>query len=83
MNRIVPQIGRGRWCHSPSGELVVFRGTRVPNREGEVCCCDDPSTYGATVDEVERTRFCSSFSGRTLIFKKCWSLAEAAFSYRG
>ena len=39
------------------GHLVVFCATRVSNTEGEVCCCDDPSTQSATVDEVERTRF--------------------------
>ncbi len=51
------------------GHLVVFRGTRVSNAKGEVCYCDDPSTQGAIVDEVERTRFWSSFSGRALILK--------------
>ena len=51
------------------GHLVVFCSTRVSNTEGEVCCCDDPSTQSATVDEVERTRFWSSFSGRAFILK--------------
>lgn len=39
------------------GDLVVFRGTRVSGTEGEVCCCDDPSTQGATLDEVGRNIF--------------------------
>ena len=51
------------------GHLVVFRGTQVSNAKGEACYCDDPSTQGAIVDEVERTRFWSSFSGRALILK--------------
>ncbi len=56
------------------GHLVVFRGTQVSSTEGEVSYCDDPSTQEATVDEVERTRFWSSFSGRALILKslKAW-----------
>ena len=56
------------------GHLVVFCATRVSNTEGEVCCCDDSSTQSATVDEVERTRFWSSFSGRAFIMKsaKAW-----------
>ena len=51
------------------GHLVVFRGARASNAKGEVCYCDDPSTQGAVVDEVERARFWSSFSGRALIMK--------------
>ena len=58
------------------GQLVVFRGTRVSNTESEVCCCDDPSRQGATVDEVEQTRFWSSFSGSALILKSSKSWQE-------
>lgn len=58
------------------GHLVVFRGTRVSNTKGEVCYCDDPSTQGAAVDEVERARFWSSFSGRALIMKSARAWQE-------
>lgn len=51
------------------GHLVLFRGTRVSNTKGKACYCDDSSPQGATVDEVKRTRFWSSFSGRALILK--------------
>lgn len=64
------------------GHLVIFCGTRVPNTKGEVCCCNNPSTQGATVDEAGRVRFWSSFSVRALILKKRESLVGAAFGYR-
>ena len=52
------------------GHLVVFRGTRMLNTEGEVCCCDDPLAQRAIVDKVELNRFWSSFSGCALILKR-------------
>ena len=47
-----------------------------------ICCCDDPSTQGARVSEVERSRFWSSFSGRSLLLKdaRAWQELDPVIS---
>lgn len=60
----------------------MFRGVRTSSANGEICCCDDPSTQGARVSEVERSRFWSSFSGRSLLLKdaRAWQELDPVIS---